>query len=46
MANHIVRVGDVEVMALSDGAIEFDPCNFFPTIPADDWHPYESSLTD
>jgi len=46
MANHVIRVGNVEIMALSDGILEFDLCNFFPTIPGDDWHQYESHLTD
>src|SRR5437870_7132159 len=46
MANNIIRVGDVEIMALSDGMLEFDLCNFFPTIPHDDWRPYESHLTE
>ena len=32
-------------MALSDGLLEFDLCNFFPTIPEDNWKPYESHLT-
>jgi glyoxylase-like metal-dependent hydrolase (beta-lactamase superfamily II) len=45
VANNIVRVGNVEIMALSDGLLEFDLCNFFPTIPQDDWQPYESYLT-
>ncbi len=45
MASNIVRVGNVEIMALSDGLLEFDLCNFFPTIPQDDWKPYESHLT-
>jgi glyoxylase-like metal-dependent hydrolase (beta-lactamase superfamily II) len=45
MANQIIRVGDVEIMALSDGALEFDLCNFFPAIPGEDWAPYESDLT-
>jgi glyoxylase-like metal-dependent hydrolase (beta-lactamase superfamily II) len=45
MASHIVRVGSVEIMSLSDGALEFDLCNFFPTIPEGDWRPYESHLT-
>jgi len=31
---------------LSDGALEFDPCNFFPTIPEDNWKGYESHLHD
>ena len=46
MANHIVRVGTVEIMALSDGMLEFDLCNFFPTIPEDDWNPYEAHLIE
>jgi glyoxylase-like metal-dependent hydrolase (beta-lactamase superfamily II) len=45
VANNIVRVGNVEIMALSDGLLEFDLCNFFPTVPQDDWQPYESHLT-
>jgi glyoxylase-like metal-dependent hydrolase (beta-lactamase superfamily II) len=43
--NNIVRVGDVEIMQLSDGMLEFDLCNFFPTIPGEEWKPYESHLT-
>ena len=46
MANHIVRVGNVEIMALSDGLLEFDLCNFFPTIPEERWQPYEAHLHD
>src|SRR5438094_5858343 len=46
MANNSIRVGDVEIMALSDGTLEFDLCNFFPTIPADDWRQYASHLTE
>ena len=45
MANNVIRVGSVEIMQLSDGMLEFDPCNFFPTIPEDEWSPYESHLT-
>jgi glyoxylase-like metal-dependent hydrolase (beta-lactamase superfamily II) len=45
MASHIIRVGDVEITSLSDGLLEFDLCNFFPTIPRDDWQPYDSHLT-
>ncbi len=43
--SNIVRVGDVEIMHLSDGMLEFDLCNFFPTIPSEDWTQYESHLT-
>ncbi|OLE37260.1 MAG: hypothetical protein AUG00_08650 [Candidatus Rokubacteria bacterium 13_1_20CM_2_70_7] len=46
MAKHVIRVGNVEIMALSDGMLEFDLCNFFPTIPEDQWQPYESHLTE
>ena len=46
MASNVIRVGNVEIMALSDGMLEFDLCNFFPTIPEDDWQPYESHLHD
>ena len=41
MASNIVRVGNVEILALSDGMLEFDLCNFFPTIPGEQWQPYE-----
>jgi len=40
----VVRVGDVEIMMLSDGMLEFDLCNFFPTIAEDNWTPYEAHL--
>jgi glyoxylase-like metal-dependent hydrolase (beta-lactamase superfamily II) len=46
MPQNTVRVGNVEIMQLSDGMLEFDLCNFFPTIPGDDWKPYESHLTE
>jgi glyoxylase-like metal-dependent hydrolase (beta-lactamase superfamily II) len=46
MAKNVIRVGNVEIMALSDGMLEFDLCNFFPTIPEDNWHQYESLLTE
>jgi hypothetical protein len=28
-----LTIGNVEITALSDGVLEFDLCNFFPTIP-------------
>lgn len=45
MASHLVRVGDVEIMMLSDGMLEFDLCNFFPTIPEDHWRAHDAHLT-
>ncbi len=44
--NNIIRVGDVEIVALSDGMLEFDLCNFFPTIPGEQWQPHGAHLTD
>ncbi len=45
MPNNTIRVGNVEILSLSDGLLEFDLCNFFPTIPQEQWQPYESHLT-
>jgi glyoxylase-like metal-dependent hydrolase (beta-lactamase superfamily II) len=45
MARNVIRVGDVEIMSLSDGMLEFDLCNFFPTIEHEEWHQYGSHLT-
>jgi glyoxylase-like metal-dependent hydrolase (beta-lactamase superfamily II) len=33
-------------MMLSDGMLEFDLCNFFPTIPQTDWRDHASHLTE
>ena len=46
MANNKIRVGNVEILSLSDGTIEFDLCNFFPMIPDEHWRPYASHLTE
>ena len=45
-AARVLRIGRVEILALSDGMLEFDLCNFFPTIPGDQWSGFESYLTD
>ena len=45
MASDVVRVGNVEITQLTDGMLEFDLCNFFPTIPENDWADYQSHLT-
>ena len=44
MANSIT-VGKVEVTSLSDGSLEFDLCNFYPSLPEEDWKPYHEYLT-
>ena len=46
MASNVIRVGNVEIMSLSDGMLEFDLCNFFPTIPSENWQPHEAHLTE
>jgi glyoxylase-like metal-dependent hydrolase (beta-lactamase superfamily II) len=46
MAANTIRVGNVEIMSLSDGRLEFDLCNFFPTIPHEHWQPYTAHLTE
>jgi glyoxylase-like metal-dependent hydrolase (beta-lactamase superfamily II) len=46
MPNNRIRVGNVDIMSLSDGILEFDLCNFFPTIPQTDWQQYEAHLTE
>jgi glyoxylase-like metal-dependent hydrolase (beta-lactamase superfamily II) len=43
---NVMRVGNLEILALSDGKLEFDLCNFFPTIPDEQWGPYEQHLHD
>jgi glyoxylase-like metal-dependent hydrolase (beta-lactamase superfamily II) len=40
MAGHKVRVGNVEITSLSDGFLEFDLCNFYPTLSTEQWQPY------
>ena len=45
MPNYTTRVGNVEILALSDGSIRFTPSDFFPTIPEESWDPYRGDLT-
>src|SRR5262245_66114033 len=44
MASDTIRVGNVEILHLSDGKLEFDLCNFFPTIPVESWRGHEAHL--
>ncbi len=46
MPGNKLTIGNVEIVALSDGLLEFDLCNFFPDIPPDDWSPYAGHLTE
>ena len=45
MATTKITVGNVDILALSDGVLEFDLCNFFPSIPPTDWQSYAHHLT-
>ncbi len=40
-----ITVGNVEITALSDGVLEFDLCNFFPSIPEESWQSYRGHLS-
>ena len=40
-----ITVGEVQVTSLSDGFLEFDLCNFYPSLPEEDWQPYREYLT-
>ena len=46
MPDHVIRVGDVEIMALSDVMLESDLGNVFPTIPDESCRPHEAHLHD
>ena len=43
--SYTTRVGNAEIVALSDGRIRFAPSDFFPTVSAAAWEPYRADLT-
>ena len=45
MAGNVMTVGNVSITSLSDGLLEFDLCNFFPSIPEENWQPYRDHLS-
>ena len=45
MAGEKLTIGNVEIVSLSDGALEFDLCNFFPSISSEDWAPHQDHIT-
>ena len=45
MPDNTLTVGNVSITSLSDGLLEFDLCNFFPSVPEDDWQPYRDHLS-
>lgn len=45
MPDNRVTIGKVEILSLSDGALQFDLCNFFPSISEEQFQPYQDYLT-
>ena len=45
MPNHTVRLGNAEIISVTDGHIHFRTSDFFPSIDASDWEPYSDHLT-
>ena len=45
MPEHKVTVGNVEILSLSDGRLEFHVADFFPSVPTEAWAPYRDQLT-
>ena len=45
MAENEVIVGNVRVASFSDGKLEFDLCNFYPSIPEENWARYPEDVT-
>lgn len=45
MAGYKVTIGNVDVISLSDGRLEFAVKDFFPSVPAEVWEPYRDQLT-
>ena len=43
--SYTTRVGNAEIVALSDGRIRFAPSDFFPSVSAAAWEPYRADLT-
>lgn len=46
MPDYSVKVGDAEIISVSDGHIHFAPSDFFPSIDSAEWDPYADQLTD
>jgi glyoxylase-like metal-dependent hydrolase (beta-lactamase superfamily II) len=46
MADEVIRIGNVEVLSLSDTEAAFPPANFFPAVPASAWRSHRRYLGD
>ena len=45
MPDYSVRVGDAEIISVSDGHIHFAPSDFFPSVDSSEWDAYPDQLT-
>ena len=41
MPSNKVTVGNVEIISLTDGLLEFDLASFYPSVPVENWRPFE-----
>jgi glyoxylase-like metal-dependent hydrolase (beta-lactamase superfamily II) len=46
MAGDIIRIGNVEIISLSDADLSFPPSDFFPSVPAQAWQVNRQFLGD
>ncbi|MBO55577.1 MAG: hypothetical protein CL886_07945 [Dehalococcoidia bacterium] len=46
MNKNVMTIGNIEIMSISDGKLEFDICEFFPDIPDESWDQYRDHLTE
>ena len=46
MPDYSVKVGDAEIISVTDGHIHFAPSDFFPSIDSAEWDSYADQLSD
>lgn len=46
MAGEVIKVGNVEIISLSDADLSFPPSDFFPSVPIDAWQNNRQFLGD
>ena len=46
MPEDIIRIGNVEIISLSDADLNFPAADFFPTISAETWNSHRQYLGD
>ncbi len=45
MTSHTVRLGDAEIISVTDGHLHFAPSEFFPSVDAEEWERYSDHLS-